>query len=82
LLLSLTTCLVAATPARGVAAAHVAPAQVACAAVSAEQASMPVAFSLRWLWRPLNGVLGNQRRMLQVGTVGMCLGLWILIWRK
>jgi hypothetical protein len=33
-------------------------------------------------WGPVEWALGTQRRMLQVGTVGMCLALYIIMWRK
>jgi hypothetical protein len=36
----------------------------------------------RSIWTPLEWALGNQRRMLQVATVGMCLALYIIMWRK
>jgi len=34
------------------------------------------------LWSPLEWALGSQRRMLQVATVGMCLAIYIILWRK
>lgn len=34
------------------------------------------------IWAPLEWALGSQRRMLQVATVGMCLALYIIMWRK
>jgi hypothetical protein len=34
------------------------------------------------IWGPLEWALGSQRRMLQVATVGMCLALYIIMWRK
>ena len=36
----------------------------------------------RSLWTPIEWAMGNQRRMLQVATVGMCLALYIIMWRK
>jgi hypothetical protein len=33
-------------------------------------------------WAPLQWAMGSQRRMLQVSTVGMCLALYIIMWRK
>jgi hypothetical protein len=33
-------------------------------------------------WTAVQWALGSQRRMLQVGTVGMCLALYIIMWRK
>jgi hypothetical protein len=36
----------------------------------------------RTFWAPLEWAMGSQRRMLQVGTVGMCLALYIIMWRK
>jgi hypothetical protein len=33
-------------------------------------------------WAPVQWALGSQRRMLQTATVGMCLALWIIMWRK
>jgi hypothetical protein len=34
------------------------------------------------LWAPVEWTMSSQRRMLQVSTVGMCLALWIIMWRK
>ena len=31
---------------------------------------------------PIEWALGSQQRMLQVGTVGMCLAMYIIMWRK
>ena len=56
-----------------------------CAAPARAAAPPPaiaVAFSSRSIWGPLEWALGSQRRMLQVATVGMCLALYILMWRK
>ena len=39
-------------------------------------------FSVRKLYSPVEWALGSQRRMLQVATVGMCLALWIMMWKK
>jgi uncharacterized membrane protein len=36
----------------------------------------------RAAWAPVEWAMGSQRRMLQVGTVGMCLALYIIMWRK
>lgn len=33
------------------------------------------------MWKPIQWVMGNQRRMLQIATIGMCLGLWIMLKR-
>jgi hypothetical protein len=33
-------------------------------------------------WAPIQWAMGNQRRMLQTATVGMCLALYIIMWRK
>jgi hypothetical protein len=33
-------------------------------------------------WSAVSWALGSQKRMLQVGTVGMCLALYIIMWRK
>jgi hypothetical protein len=33
-------------------------------------------------WSPLQWAMGTQKRMLQVGTVGMCLAIYIIMWRK
>lgn len=39
----------------------------------------PLLDGMRWLWGPVEWALGNQRRMLQVATVGVCLALWIMM---
>jgi hypothetical protein len=36
----------------------------------------------RTFWPAVEWALGSQRRMLQVATVGMCLALYIIWWRK
>ncbi|HKI37183.1 MAG TPA: hypothetical protein VKA46_35340 [Gemmataceae bacterium] len=36
----------------------------------------------RAFWAPIEWALGTQRRMLQVATVGMCLAIYIIVWRK
>jgi hypothetical protein len=41
-----------------------------------------VASASRAFWGPVQWALGNQRRMLQVGAVGMCLAIYIILWRK
>ncbi len=42
-------------------------------------AAPPVASSA---WAPVQWAIGSQRRMLQVGTVGMCIAIYIIMWRK
>jgi hypothetical protein len=45
-----------------------------------------VAQSTKWTWRklyaPLESGLASRRRMLQFGIIGMCLALYIIVWRK
>jgi hypothetical protein len=36
----------------------------------------------RSFWTPIEWAMGSQRRMLQVATVGMCLALYIIAWKK
>ncbi|HZT79235.1 MAG TPA: hypothetical protein VFA26_03375 [Gemmataceae bacterium] len=36
----------------------------------------------RSVWAPIQWAMGSQRRMLQTATVGMCLALYIIMWRK
>jgi hypothetical protein len=56
------------------------PAPVAPAATARQRPPEVVAAgSMRWLWGPVEWALGNQRRMLQVATVGVCLALWIMM---
>ncbi len=33
-------------------------------------------------WAPAEWILGNQKRMLQVMTVVVVLGIWLILWRK
>jgi hypothetical protein len=33
-------------------------------------------------WAPAEWILGNQKRMLQVMTVAVVLGIWLILWRK
>ena len=42
----------------------------------------PAASTSRAFWAPVEWALGSQRRMLQVGAVGMCLAIYIILWRK
>jgi hypothetical protein len=34
------------------------------------------------LFSPMQSVLGNRRRMLQFGVIGMCIALYIIMWRR
>jgi len=51
----------------------------AAAAPSSTSAHPSVALAT---WSPIQWAFGTQRRMLQVTTVGMCLALYIIMWRK
>jgi hypothetical protein len=54
---------------------------VAALLTSPARAAPPAAAS-RGFWGPIEWAMGSQRRMLQVATVGMCLALYIIMWRK
>lgn len=45
--------------------------------------STPVLANGGWSWRnlfaPVQSALGNRRRMIQFATIGMCIGLYILM---
>jgi hypothetical protein len=46
----------------------------------AEFVSSPLlAWNLDTIFSPVNSVLGNRRRMIQFATIGMCIGLYILM---
>ena len=69
------------TPARAAARTQAAHGPAAAPAVAAA----PVfanGFNVRKLYGRVEASLKDQRRMLQVMTVGMCLALWIIAWRK
>ncbi len=51
-------------------------------AAAAPPPATAVAVSTRGIWGPIEWAMGSQRRMLQVGTVGMVLALYIMIWKK
>jgi hypothetical protein len=34
------------------------------------------------VFSPLQSALGNRRRMLQFGVIGMCIALYIIMWRR
>jgi len=34
------------------------------------------------LWRPIEQMLNSRARMVQMGVIGMFLGIWILFWRR
>ncbi len=38
-------------------------------------------WSWQLLYRPIESLAGNRRRMIQLATVGMCIGLYILMRR-
>ena len=52
--------------------------------VQRPRASVPVPTASIWhsVNRFLESSLNNRRRMLQFATVGMCLALYIMIWRR
>jgi len=34
------------------------------------------------IFSPLQGTVGNRKRMLQLGVIGMCIALYIIMWRR
>ncbi len=51
------------------------------APAAAAPVRVPLA-AIRSIWSPIEWAMGSQRRMLQVATVGMCLAIYIILWRK
>lgn len=44
--------------------------------------SIVMASAWKSFWTFLDSTLNNRRRMLQFATLGMCLALYIMIWRR
>lgn len=46
----------------------------------------PLLAESRWSWRklynPLETALSSRARMIQFGIIGMCIALYIIVWRK
>jgi hypothetical protein len=51
---------------------------------AAAEGRLPVLLAGAWnvFWQFLEDNLNNRRRMLQFGVLGMCLALYIMIWRR
>ena len=55
---------------------------VRVASLSAHAVSAPLvlsAWSWQKVWSPFEATLSNRRRMIQLATIGMCIGLYILM---
>jgi hypothetical protein len=57
------------------------PALQGAVTLSPTVAALPLAegWSIGKLWSGIRAGLGNRRRMLQVATIGMCIGLYIMM---
>ncbi len=65
-------------PVAGAAPLPGAPARVASAAAT-RPAAPPLASGWTSFWAFMRSVVGNRRTMLQVATIGMCIGLFIMM---
>lgn len=88
-LLALSICLLAALPAFG---AESVPGRARPSgafglrgegpAVVVAVAAAPPAGLWGSIFSPLQSALGNRKRMLQIGVIGMCIALYIIMWRR